>query len=164
LARPKKYNTAMALERAVEAYFASITRLKTVTEKLPDGVDAHGHTAYKEVPVLNMHGEQLQVTEYLVPPTVHDLCDYLKIDLGTWENYCDSEKYPEFFRTTTRARGRMRAWNEHELLTRGGNDLKGIIFNLENNYGYRERAQVEMSGGLEQFIREMSESGSGQEF
>ena len=38
----------------------------------------------------------------------------------------------------------MRAWNQMQLLTREGKDLKGIIFNLENNYGYSEKRQVEL--------------------
>lgn len=41
---------------------------------------------------------------------------------------------------------RMKQWNEHELLTRSGKDLKGIIFNLQNNYGYSEKREVELGG------------------
>ena len=29
-----------------------------------------------------------------------------------------------------RARGAVKAWNEHEMLTRRGKELKGIVFNL----------------------------------
>jgi hypothetical protein len=39
------------------------------------------------------------------------------------------------------ARGRLRAWREEQLLTR--KHVKGIIFDLENNYGCRQKHQVE---------------------
>ena len=41
-----------------------------------------------------------------------------------------------------RARGRMREYLEPQLLTR--KDVKGIIFDLQNNYGYTDRREVEI--------------------
>ena len=48
----------------------------------------------------------------------------------------------EFSDTTTRARGRLRAYLEQQLLVR--KDVKGIIFDLQNNHGYSEKRQVEL--------------------
>ena len=39
---------------------------------------------------------------------------------------------------------RMKAWNEREMVTREGKNLKGILFNLTNNYGYSEKKEVEL--------------------
>lgn len=141
---PKKY-TARKLEKEIKRYFDSITREVQVTEKKPTGrKDEMGHEICEEVPVLNKLGEPVTVTEYIVPPTVGDLSDFLEIHRSTWDNYCDQEKYPEFFDTIMYARGRMHAYLERETLTRQGKDLKGVLFNLENNYGYSEKRQVEL--------------------
>lgn len=164
MGRYRKYKSAKALETEVEKYFLSITRNVPVTEMIAtDRRDSKGHVIYEKVAVCNALGEPAMVTEYIVPPTVYDLCQFLQIAESTWNNYCDPEKHPEFLGTTTRARGRMRAWNEMQLLTRSGKDLKGIIFNLENNYGYKQH--MEISGeGVEGFLRKAAEEEGGQMF
>lgn len=142
MARKRKMK-AKELAEKVERYFASITRTVTVTERVPtDQLDDHGHTIYKTVPVINSLGEEAKREEYIEPPSVQALCLFLKIDESTWSLWCDEEKYPEFFETTTRARGRMKAWLVAQSMTR--KDVKGIIFNLQNNYGYSEKKQVEL--------------------
>lgn len=159
MARPKKY-TERTLSKAVERYFDSITREITVTEKQEtDQRDDKGHVIYKTVPVENKLGEPVKVTEYIVPPTVGGLCAFLGIHRSTWAEWCDKTKHPEFSDTTTRAVGRMRAWNEQELLTRSGKDIKGVIFNLENNYGYRERLGV-TDDTVEDFLQRLAEEGT----
>lgn len=141
MGRPRKY-TPRTLEKAVEAYFDGITREVGLTEKEDTGKkDADGHKIFENKPVINKRGEQVMVTEYLVPPTVGGLCERLGIHRSTWAEYCDEQLHPEFYDTTTRARGRMREYLEQQLLTR--KDVKGIIFSLQNNYGYTERREVE---------------------
>lgn len=158
----RKY-TARSLKKAVERYFAGITRIVPLTEPKDFGArDEMGHVIYEQVPVINSLGEQVKVTEYIVPPSVGGLCEALGIHRATWANYCDPEKNPEMFDTTTQAQGRMRAWNEQQLLTRSGKDIKGIIFNLENNYGYREQQSVSLSG-VEEYLRNLTAGGE-QEF
>lgn len=142
MARPKKY-TKKTLSDGVERYFLSITRTVPVTEKRETGrLDSRGHMIYEQVPVVNNLGQEATVTEYIVPPTVGGLCAFLGIHRSTWAGYCDPAQHPEFSDTATRARGRMRAWREEQLLLR--KDVKGIIFDLQNNYGYSERRQVEL--------------------
>lgn len=162
---PKKYDDPAKLEKAVEKYFKSITREVKLTESKPTGQkDKDGHMIYEQVEIINGLGKPVTVTEFIVPPSVFDLCEFLKISESTWNNYCDAQKHPEFLGTTTRTRGRMRAWNEQQLLTRSGKDLKGIIFNLENNYGYKERLDVS-NESMESFLqRQLEEGGGGQEF
>ncbi len=156
---PCKY-TAEKLKRAVEKYFRSITRTVVVTEKKPTGLrDDKGHMIFEDVPVINKLGKEVQLEEYIVPPSVGDLALFLGIHRSTWDDYCDPEKHPEFSDTTTHARGRMHAYLERESLTREGKNLKGILFNLENNYGYRER--LEVSGGIEEYLRQQE---GGQQF
>ena len=157
---PKKYNPK-SLHRAVEKYFKSITREVALVEKKPtDQKDEMGHTIFVDVPVLNALGKQVIVTEYLVPPTVLDLSAFLKIHRSTWDNYCDHDKHPEFFDTTERAMGRIHAYLARESLTRQGKDLKGVLFNLENNFGYKERLGIS-SDSVEEYLRRLQESGEG---
>lgn len=140
MSRPRKY-TPNTLKKAVNGYFDSISRLVPLTEKRDTGrKDRDGHVIYEEVPVLNRLGVQATVLEYLVPPTVGGLCEHLGIHRSTWADYCDAQLHPEFSDTTTHARGRMRAWLEEQLLTR--KDVKGIVFDLQNNYGYVEVRRV----------------------
>ena len=163
---PKKYSKK-GLRTAVERYFDSITREVKLTEKVPTGTyDEKGHMIYEDRPVMNRLGEEVIVTEYLIPPSEGGLSAFLGIHRSTWWNYCDNDKHPEFFDTTSYARGRIHAYLEQESLTRQGKDLKGVLFNLENNFGYRESQSIELTGGaLEQYLRELAEKGAGgQEF
>ena len=160
--RPRKY-TPRTLRKAVERYFGSITRKVRVTENVPTGAyDEKGHMLYEPKPVVNSLGEEVWVTEYIVPPEVSALCEYLGIDRSTWANYRDPDKNPEFSEITQQVYERMKAWNERELLTRPGKDIKGIVFNLENNYGYRERHDLDFSSkGIEEYLQKLEEAGEG---
>ena len=56
----------------------------------------------------------------------------------------------------------LAAVDERELLTRPGKDIKGIVFNLENNYGYRERHDLDFSSkGIEEYLQKLEEAGGG---
>ena len=160
MARPREY-TPEKLERAVTKYFRSITREVKVTEEVPTGeLDERGHMTYRIADVINSLGQSVTVTEYIVPPSVADLCDFLKIHRSTWANYCDKERNPELAEITEQARERMKAWNERELLTRPGRDLKGIIFNLQTNYGYGgEKHEMEFLGAGGNAVRLILEDG-----
>ena len=141
MGRPRKY-TSRTLEKAVKKYFDSISRDIGMTEKVDTGQrDGSGHKIFKDEPVLNKRGEQVKITEYLVPPTVGGLCESLGIHRSTWAEYCDQDQHPEFSDTTTRARGRLREYLEQQLLIRSGRDVKGVIFSLQNNYGYADRKE-----------------------
>lgn len=158
---PKKY-TPEELEAAVRQYFKSITRKRKLTEPVPTGKkDKMGHEIYEHRPVRNLLGKEVFVTEYLLPPTIGDLAAALGIHRDTWNSYCHDEAFSD---TTTYAQGCIHAYLERELLTRSGKDLKGVQFNLENNFGYAERMDV-TSSSLEEFLKSQSEGSSeGQAF
>lgn len=141
MGRQKKY-TARTLSRAVDAYFDSITREVEVTERVDTGKrDRQGHQIFETRPVTNKLGQTVRKTEYLVPPSVRELCCFLGITIATWANYADPGKHPELAGVVREACERMKAWNERELVTRPGKDVRGIIFNLQANYGYGVRAE-----------------------
>lgn len=159
--RHKSY-TAAALNAAVSKYFKSITRVKTVTEKRPtDRKDEKGHVIYEDVPVINRLGKEMKITEYIVPPSLGGLCAFLQIHRSTWDNYKGDVEYKEI---TDYVHDELKAWNEQELLLRSGKDVKGIIFNLENNYEYRERKSIDVSGqGVEAYLKTLAANGEGEQ-
>ena len=159
---PKKY-TKRKLDEAVETYFKSISRIVKLTEKKPTGKkDKMGHEIYEDVPVKNALGQEMTVTEYLIPPSVLELSAFLGIHRSTWDNYCDHEQYPEFFDTTERAMGRIHAYLVRESLTRQGKDLKGVLFNLENNFGYKERIGIS-NDSVESYLKQLEAQERGQQ-
>lgn len=160
MGRPRKYTPAR-LKAQVDQYFASITRKRKITETVvTEELDQFGHQKKITVPVKNQLGQEVEVTEYIIPPDVAGLCDFLKIHPSTWALYADHEKHPEFREITELVYDRMKAWNEREILTRPGKDIAGIKFNLENNYGYRDRTDVRISGGVDEFLRRLAEEGA----
>ena len=128
--RPRTYKSAAALEKAIEGYFASISRTVTVRSLNGD-------------PILNDAGQEIKTTEYLIPPSVQELALYLGIDRRTWLNYCDPERHPEFSAVTARTQLRLEAYLVRESMTRE-KGLHGITFNLEHNYGWARRTEVEL--------------------
>lgn len=148
MARPREY-TPEKLERAVNKYFMSITRRVVRKETVPTGErDSKGRMICEQRPIINSLGREVEITEYLLPPSVADLCQSLGIHRSVWDSYCDHQTHPEFTDITEQARERMRAWNERELLTRPGKDIRGVIYNLQTNYGCGgEKREMELGPG-----------------
>lgn len=141
---PRKYGPKK-LRRALEAYFASISRTVTLTERVPTGAkDNWGHEIYQTAEIHNDAGEPIKRRIFEVPPSVGGLCDHLGIHRSTWANYCDAEANPDLAEPTRWADEQFLTYLEMELLTRSGKDLKGIIQYLQHRYGYAERREVEM--------------------
>lgn len=130
--KAKKY-TKKALETGVEGYFKSISRDVPLVEKTESG---------SSVPVVNKLNEPAMATEWLEPPTVGGLCAFLGIHRSTWAAYCDPEKHPDFAEATEWARDQLYAWRENALLTQ--RHVRGVMFDLENNYGQHQKHQVEL--------------------
>lgn len=135
--RPKKY-TKKSLQEAVDGYFSSISR--TVTAR-----DEQGELMYNDA------GFEIKITQYIRPPSVGGLCLHLGIDRSTWQNYADTSLHPDLAGVVAQARMRMEAYLEEQLLTREKN-VQGLIFNLQNNYGWREKREVELGGETRQTV------------
>ena len=114
--KEKRWKSAGALEAAVEGYFRSISRTVTAEER--------------GAPILNDGGEPIRYREYVVPPTVWGLCEYLGISRATWESYCDPRRRPEFRGAAALARDLMQDWSQRALLSR--KDVRGLIYILQN--------------------------------
>ena len=144
MARERKFKTSKALRMAAEEYFDSISRTVEVTEMVPTGeMDSKGHAVLAPKKVTNDRGEVIRTREFLVPPTVVGLCLHLEVHRATWARWCDHQEHPELEEATEWVSAVLRAWNEEQLLTRGDKGVKGIMFNLQNNYGYAQKVEVE---------------------
>lgn len=136
--RPRTYETPEELEEAVEAYFFSISRTVDAVELVDSGRrDDHGHVIYEPVKIWNDGGEVIRKTEYILPPSVTDLCLHLGITRQTWVNY---GRRAEFRDITDRTKARVKSYLVRESLTRT-KGLQGVLFNLQNNFDEDEREQ-----------------------
>lgn len=115
--RQRTYETAEALQEAVDKYFASITY-----EKIVKGDD--GEVIY------NAAGEPVKRIAFAVPPTNESLCLYIGIGRATWFRYRQDEKLGEVCRE---ADLKVRAWRTEEVSTR--DRTQGLQFLLSNDSG-----------------------------
>lgn len=75
------------------------------------------------------------------PPTVSGMCYFLGFeDRHALQEYA---KRPEFSATVKRAKLRLENILEEHLF---GNSVTGVIFNLKNNYGWKDKHEQEISG------------------
>lgn len=138
--RPRAYGTAEELAEAVTDYFESISRTVDAVEMVDSGRrDDSGHVICEPVKITNDAGEVIRRKEFVIPPSVTDLCLQLGITRQTWANYAASE---ECAPVVEWAKAQMQGYLERELLTRT-KGLQGVIFNLQNNYDWKERREVE---------------------
>lgn len=172
MARPMKFETAEELERAVEAYFASISYQEPAVVATPTGeVDEKGRIQWKTKMLTECTGDPgaigkpVTVTKWLKPPNVAGLCLYLGISRDTWWRYA---KKPEFRDTAERARLRMEDYWAGKLETKAS---KGAAFALENCFGWKGNWKSRQEIGadeptrkamsVEQFLRKESRKDGG---
>ena len=70
-------------------------------------------------------------------PTVCGLADYLGIHRKTLLEYEEKE---EFSDTIKRAKNKIELYLEENLY---GNNVAGLIFNLKNNFGWKDKQEIE---------------------
>lgn len=73
-------------------------------------------------------------------PTMAGLARHLKVDRKTIVNYGHDQEY---FRTIKEARSRVEEFLEQKLY---GNTVTGVIFNLKNNFGWKDKTEQELTG------------------
>lgn len=136
--RPRAYETAEELSEAVEAYFIGISRTADAVEMVDSGrKDGDGHVIYERVQIKNDLGEPIRYTEFVLPPSLTDLCLHLGITRQTWLNYRRRE---DLRPVVDRTKARVKSYLVRESLTRT-KGLQGVLFNLQNNFGDDEREE-----------------------
>lgn len=139
--RPRLFKTAEELEKRIEEYFGSITMTYPVFDSVPDGEDENGKMMFKKVPRLNNLGKQIMTTDFIEHPSVLELARYLGTTRKTLIEY---ENNPEYSNTIKRAKERIESYLENQLYRR--DQVTGIIFNLKNNFGWKDKQEIEQTG------------------
>lgn len=150
--RPKKY-TAAGFEKACEAYFDSICyrepKMKPMVKRDNQGfpiLDKYGHQQIRYEQIVTADGRPCFETIWAEPPSLTALCLYLGIDRATFARYGapdpDNPESERFCNTVTRARGRVEAYLESRLEDKSA--ARGAIFNLQQNFGWKEKKEVEL--------------------
>lgn len=145
MGRWKKYRSVAEFSDAVEAYFSGITY--TENARKPDIWVSGKYVPGDEI--IGDNGKPIEIKRYAVPPSITDLQCYLGISRQTWSMYAQREGYRDIIEL---ARMRVESYLTQQLVLMG-RDCKGIIFSLENNFGYSDREK----------LRNESESISGRE-
>ena len=162
--RKRKY-TAKGLQKAIDGYFNSISYQEPAVVATPTGeVDEKGQVKwktrllYEPTDQIGVPGKPITVTKWLQPPSMAGLRLALGVSKETWSNYGD---YPETKEIVERARARMEDYWNGRLDGKGANGAK---FALSACYGWSEKHSVEVSGGIEEYLKKLGEQGQVQEF
>ena len=141
--RPKKFNTPEELEIAVKHYFNTITKDYALYDNIIVGYEDEEKKkpVYKKEPRLNNANEQVFETEYFEIPSITGLCVFLNINKDTWNEYSKHEEYSD---SITRAKEIIEKYNVEQLYRK--EQVNGVIFNLKNNFGWKDKTEVETTG------------------
>jgi hypothetical protein len=126
--RPLRFKSVKELQRKIDAYF--------------DTCDSHVKK------VLNKKGELIEVPDPQ-PFTICGLALYLNISRVTLLNY---EGRPKFLYTIKRAKLRIECQIETRALT-GEYNPAAAIFNLKNNFGWKDKHEMESAGEVTYIIK-----------
>lgn len=136
--RPLKFQSVKELQKKIDAYFADCDpHMEEVTEWL-EARDKDGKL------LKDKHGLNylVQVTHKImtkqVPYTFTGLANFLGTSRETLNEY--SER-PEFVDSIRYALSRCEEYVEQTLFT--SPNVTGPIFNLKNNYGWRDRSEID---------------------
>lgn len=130
--RPPKFNSVEDLQVKIDEYFASCWTQK---------IDPSGNLLF----LRNRRGLKTNtpINVQTQPYTITGLAVFLGIESDTLLNY---QAKDEFFGTIKRAKQRCEAYAEAQLFI--GRNVVGAIFNLKNNYGWKDKIETEHSGNL----------------
>lgn len=115
--RPRKYKSVDELQSKIDSYFHNCDNyhIKTFNED--------GEEVYKHQPK---------------PYTISGLALALDMSRQDLLNY---QNRTEFFDTIKKAKQRCEVYAEEQLFT--AKNTAGVIFNLKNNYNYKDKQEVE---------------------
>jgi hypothetical protein len=143
--RPRKFETVEDMAYLIDRYFNSITKTELMFDNIVVGYEdeAKEKPIYKKIPVLDNNGEQVSTTFYYEQPTIIALCRYLNISRETLLEY---SKVEEFSDTIKKAKEKIEDYLERQLYRK--DQVTGIIFNLKNNFNWRDKTETELSGEI----------------
>lgn len=123
------YKTDRELKEAVVSYFDSISKVCTVS-------DGKGN------PILNELGEKVSERRFFVTPSLSGLCAYLGVPKSEWDSL--KKRFPNASKTAETV---LEAYLEEELINRK-TGVTGIMFNLQNNFGWKDKKECRQDDSL----------------
>lgn len=137
--RPPKFNDVGELNKLIDHYFNTITITYPLFDTVVDEYDEQGKaTKIHEEPRLNNAGEQVYRTEYIERPSILAMCRHIGTNRETLLDY---EAKKEFSDTIKTAKARIEEYVEQQLYRK--DQVTGIIFNLKNNFGWKDKTEVD---------------------
>ncbi len=139
--KPLLFDTPEKLEKALNDYFDSITITELEYRTVKVGEDDEGKPIYEQEPILNNKGTQVTRTRYYENPSILAMCRYIGTTRETIREYEMRDGYVD---TIKKAKARVEEYLENELYRK--EQVTGIIFNLKNNFGWKDKQEIETSG------------------
>lgn len=146
--RKKTYGSAKALRDGIESYWRSISYERQAVVMVPtDDIDERGNVRHVAVALtvdeqgnIRMDGWGKPKTSvcYLKEPSVAGLCLHLGISKQTWSTY---KSDPTLGKECERFLLRLEEYVAGKLDGNSVKNVQGAIFNLKNNFGWRENPQ-----------------------
>jgi hypothetical protein len=145
--RPLKFKSASELQQKIDEYFESCHEEIWTQVPVKDGKKI---IDYKWVPVLDRHGNV--ETRQVKPFTITGLAVHLDTSRRTLIDYEDKDGYSH---TIKKAKDKIESFTEEALFT--NKNTAGVIFNMVNNYGWKNKQEHEqnitMNQKLEDFFK-----------
>lgn len=141
MAGRRKTYTAKELEEAVDRYFRTISRSEVMTERVERVIG--GEIKVEEFEVRNDNGEPVMRTKWLQKPKLTSLYLFLGIDKSTWSRYADAKENPKHAKICEYAKLRCEEYLEDLVITKE-KGVQGVIFNLQYNFGWKERHEIDI--------------------
>lgn len=126
--RPKKFESAEQMQQLIDEYFASCFDFKR---------DMFGNRLVDKTATRAKGDEPNYIIEQVRPFTITGLA----VALGTTRDLLLDYGYDQEFSDTIKtAKEQVHQYAEESLYTKGA---AGAIFNLKNNYGWRDKTEVD---------------------
>ena len=147
--RPPMYKTAKDMQRLIDLYFLACTVHQEIKGDYGLGHERLTGLSDEDLDIVN------DVTD--VYPTISGLAYTLGFSTEALRNY---EQKDEFLVTIKRAKQRVEMSLEQRLASPA---VTGSIFSLKNNFGWKDKAEIEHSGniGLTQILESISDDKDG---
>ena len=128
--RPPKYKTPKEMQRIIDLYFLAC--------KVNKSADSVGKELLK-----GLNKKDSGLIEFIEDhvPTVSGLAYTLGMSTEAFRNYEEKDK---FLATVKRAKQRIEISLEQRL---AGNNVTGSIFNLKNNFGWKDKTEQDITSG-----------------
>ena len=128
--RPPKYDDPEVMQKLIDLYF--------YTCKANQSTDREGMLS-------GFSEEKLSIINDIecFIPTVSGLAYLLNMSTETFRDYGSDERHKEFSATVKRAKQRIEMSLEQRL---AGNNVTGAIFNLKNNFKWKDKQETELYG------------------